>query len=320
MANPEHLAKIREDIDVGAWNQWRENNVEVKPDLCGANLSEAYLRHANLSDANLIGIDLNLAYLTGADFSLANLIGANLIGAYLRGAIFIGANLRNANLIGADFRNANLTGADLRGTNLTGANLTESILTGADLTGAISEDWQILKSTRLDGVKCDYIFCKQDLETGPTARLPTDPSRTFEPDELVQRFQILASVLGTIELTFTQGMDWKAFLTSFQELHQQRPSDEISIQGIECKDNTFIVRLEVPPEVDKWAIEAQVKQLYETHLKALEAQYERQLHWQGIPPKDTRKIIEAERRENATLMRIFETMANNQSGSKYNML
>ncbi|MEL6381180.1 MAG: hypothetical protein AAFQ89_01650 [Cyanobacteria bacterium J06626_18] len=59
-----------------------------------------------------------------------------------------------------------------------------------------------------------------------------DPNSTFAPGEFVQQFQILESALETIDLTFTEGIDWKAFFASFQQLRQQRPGEEISIQGI----------------------------------------------------------------------------------------
>ena len=45
-APSEHLKIIRQGVD--AWNEWRQKNPELKPDLHGANL-----RGANLSEANL---------------------------------------------------------------------------------------------------------------------------------------------------------------------------------------------------------------------------------------------------------------------------
>ena len=48
MANPEHLAKLREGVTV--WNQWREENQEVllvdliKADLIKADLTELVAR------------------------------------------------------------------------------------------------------------------------------------------------------------------------------------------------------------------------------------------------------------------------------------
>ena len=81
MANPEHLAKLKEGVM--AWNAWRAENEEVRVDLSGADLTEA-----NLTGADLTGADLTEANLTGAD-----LRGANLTGARLKEAILSGANL-----------------------------------------------------------------------------------------------------------------------------------------------------------------------------------------------------------------------------------
>jgi hypothetical protein len=106
MANREHLAKLREDVE--AWNDWRMDNLEVLPDLSradlsGANLERAYLERADLSGANLEGANLEGAYLERADFS-----GANLSGAYLSHA-----NLSGANLLETVFANTNLN--DVKG-------------------------------------------------------------------------------------------------------------------------------------------------------------------------------------------------------------
>ena len=89
------------------------------------------LRGANLSEANLTRADL-----TGADLRWANLTRADLTGADLTRADLSGANLRWANLTGANLTGANLRWANLNGANLTGANLTRADLTGANLTGA----------------------------------------------------------------------------------------------------------------------------------------------------------------------------------------
>ena len=36
MANPEHLAKLKQGVD--AWNQWRKENPDTKVDLSGADV------------------------------------------------------------------------------------------------------------------------------------------------------------------------------------------------------------------------------------------------------------------------------------------
>ena len=46
MANKEHLARLNKGVE--AWNQWREANRDIKPDLTGADLSGADLHEVNL--------------------------------------------------------------------------------------------------------------------------------------------------------------------------------------------------------------------------------------------------------------------------------
>ena len=158
MANPEHLAKLKEGVE--AWNQWREENFGVRPDLSGAHLCNADLRGAKLNGADLSGADLcqadlREARLTGAnlrnatvreanlfrvdlalaDFRRANLSGASLMRAYLYQATFSEVDLREADLRGANLSGANLSHADLRTAHLGEAILVETNLQGANLTG-----------------------------------------------------------------------------------------------------------------------------------------------------------------------------------------
>jgi len=71
MANEEHLARLKQGVDV--WNRWRDAHPEIEPDLSGVELAAESLRMANLLEANLSG-----ASLTGVDLSKAILLAANL--------------------------------------------------------------------------------------------------------------------------------------------------------------------------------------------------------------------------------------------------
>jgi hypothetical protein len=139
MANKEHLDVLKQGID--AWNTWRNQHSELRPDLSEADLSGANLRKANLSFADLTEVGLDDADLSGADFSDANLREAHLAGANLRGANFSRTNLIKADLWRADLREADLRGAypteaDLSEANLSGANLSEAELDGVDFREA----------------------------------------------------------------------------------------------------------------------------------------------------------------------------------------
>ena len=114
------------------WNEWREANPAIRPDLRKADLHETDLNGANLSDAVLIDANLQRADLRGA-----NLVSANLRRADLRESNFQQANLHGAILARTDLRDANLRSADIREADLRDARLPGAILEGANLSGAV---------------------------------------------------------------------------------------------------------------------------------------------------------------------------------------
>jgi hypothetical protein len=122
MANEDHIAQLKKGVD--AWNAWRKDNRDIRPNLSGADLSGANLSDTDLIEAILHKADLSRAILSNAILAGANLSGANLSGADLNCAILVGANLRMANLAGANLYGADLNGAQLVDTDLTGADLT----------------------------------------------------------------------------------------------------------------------------------------------------------------------------------------------------
>jgi beta-lactamase regulating signal transducer with metallopeptidase domain len=175
--DPEHLDIIL--MGVGEWNQWRDENQGLVPDLRGASLSEANLVSADLHDALLDNIDLkeakldwanlegaslqhanlkeatfNGARMMRADYSWADMKEVTLNGMLLRNTTFHGTNLKEADLGGTDLRDsdlsdanlgeANLTKADLRGANLRGADLYEAQLEGAKMAGAVTDSNTLL--------------------------------------------------------------------------------------------------------------------------------------------------------------------------------
>lgn len=273
-----------------------------KASLRGANLQGADLRKADLREANLLRADLSNANLRGAELAKAHLRGADLRNAYLNEANLYKADLFIVNLYEADLSAANFSEANLRRANLVASQVLGTNFEHADFTGACIEDWQIGSSTNLNFAICDYIFRTWDEKNRFSGRLPVDPKSTFAPGEFTQRFQIIASALETIDITFTDGIDWQAFFQSFQDLRRQRLDQDISIQGMERKGQAFIVRLEVEADVDKAAIETQIKQLYANQLAALEAQYEERLRLQS-------EEIAHYRQTQSSLLHIVQTMA-----------
>ncbi|MEM7244998.1 MAG: pentapeptide repeat-containing protein [Acidobacteriota bacterium] len=147
MANPEHLAKLREGVDT--WNQWRQENPNVKPELAGARLVWMDLSKCNLSATDLSAATLGGATLSEANLSAARLSGAELSEANLRGASLMVAHLSRARLVEADLTNANLTGADFTGADLRGADLTEAVVSATKFR------WAKLTLAKLAGVDLD---------------------------------------------------------------------------------------------------------------------------------------------------------------------
>lgn len=287
------------------------------------------------ANCNLQGINLVRADLNNADLTDANLSGGMLEDVDLERAIFKGTNLQDIVLQGANLRQCNLSDQNLNGNNLShcdlsGANLSKAQLFAADLTnailtGACIQDWQINSETKLSNVQCDFIYRKFNQQTGEYShRLPADPNSTFAPGEFTKLFQILESALDTINLTFTEGIDWQAFFASFQELKTQRPNEAIAIRRMEDKGAAFVVGFTAKLGADKGAIETEMKQLYQAELKRLEARYEERLRLQSEHLKDVkdaladaRQLRDSERQRNTDLARQIESLAAKQ-GHTYN--
>jgi hypothetical protein len=136
VANPEHLAKLKEGVE--SWNQWRKENPSIQPDLVDADL-----RDADLALANLLFADLRYASLRESDLTQTCLIGANLKAANLGRANLLWADLRTANLRESNVSQAELSNANLGGANLRGACLMGAILVGTNLEEANVSDCSV---------------------------------------------------------------------------------------------------------------------------------------------------------------------------------
>lgn len=237
MANHKHVEILSKGVAV--WNRWRNQDIDIKPNLSGANLFQANLanvnlrqtdmrktdlRQAGLNEANLYKADLRNANLRGASIISSNLRGANLSGAHLicadlsrsdlEGADLMGArldgsdlydanlekaNLSNANLPRIHLLSANLKNANLRGCNLLSAVLVIANLAGADLSMANLTGAK-LYGTERENWKIDGIKCKFAYWDG-SGRRRTPADRDYRPGE----FEHLYRQSPTIEYPFKDG-------------------------------------------------------------------------------------------------------------------
>lgn len=340
MADEQHLNKLREGVE--NWNQWRKENPDIKPDLRGTYLRRVHLVGANLIDANLDGANLRDADLAdsnfcrailidasfdSADLKHANFDGAVLIAGDFTGAILIDTNFRDADLTSAKFYDAILIGANFRDADLSGVNLNNANIKKADLsnvklkrvqalstnfestnlTGACIEDWNINSQTNLQNVKCDYIYLKYSFSKKENRYIFSDrrPHHgNFKKGEFTQLFQ---KALETVDLIFSEGIEWTAFLDSYQQLQAEVKSEELSIQAIEKKSGSaFVVRLEVPADANKAEIEKYIKQEYEAKLKFIEASYQKQLKAKN------EELIKAYREKSIDMLNVVEMLSSSQ--------
>ncbi len=330
MADEEHLAIFKKGVE--SWNEWRSSidprnggdGTLILPDLSGVNfsdyyddfdlsrydftetnLSKTYLSEANLSEANLWGANLSEAHLWGGNLSKANLIGTKLTKAILNDAI-----LNKADLIEAELSKAELVRTQALGTNFERATF----------TGACIEDWNTNSATNLNGVICDYIYLKGGEGVlplvNPQERRPSIGN--FAPGEFTKLFQ---KARETVDLIFLNGIDWEAFLVSFPQLQVQAGDKALFIQAIENKnDGAFVIRVSVPPELDKAEIEKCFKQKYQIALKARDEQYRKHLQ-ERLRDKDNlieiyREQITFIRQDNTQLIGIIKTMAEKETSKK----
>jgi uncharacterized protein YjbI with pentapeptide repeats len=82
MANPEHLKILEQGIE--AWNQWREVNPTIKPNLRKAKLEARNLRGVNFRDT-----DLQRAKLSNADLGRLDNRDSTYLGSFQRAAVVL---------------------------------------------------------------------------------------------------------------------------------------------------------------------------------------------------------------------------------------
>ncbi len=198
MADQRHLDILMQGAE--AWNQWREEHPDIRPDLSGAMLQRAYLFRANLSEADLSRADLSMALLIEANLKQANLeetklfqanlAVANLSGTDLRKSMPFRADFGEATLCGADFRKVILYGVNFRWANLSGADLSQADLTSAILADANLENANITGCS-IYGISAWNVNLKNMVQAILTITRPDEPTITVDNLEVAQFIYLL---------------------------------------------------------------------------------------------------------------------------------
>lgn len=134
MASYEHLSIL--ELGRSSWNAWREENVNIVPDLSHSDLNDRNLRGTNFIACNLKGVKLNRSDLRGVNMRNADLSYSHISSADLSRVNLISANLSKANIRQANLHSANLRNSNMSEVNLHDTNLRKAILDGSDLCGA----------------------------------------------------------------------------------------------------------------------------------------------------------------------------------------
>lgn len=107
----------------------------------------------------------------------------------------------------------------------------------------------------------------------------------------------------TVGIPFSNKADWQAVQYAFQKVIVDNEGIELDVQSFETlEDGTLIVRVKVPPEVDRDRLVGEVVRAYETAVKAIESKY-----------SDNLKALDSYREQSTNLINVIGQLGANQS-------
>jgi len=241
----------------------------------GSRFRRADLTNANFTSATLKGTDFRGATLTGVFWLAANYVHITCIeSGYLKnpkirklvvtlngkGQNFDGFNLENINLQGANLQDVSFVGTNLNHANLRNADLSRAILqqtqlegadlAGAILTGAYIEDWGITSTTKLDNVRCKYVYLRVPTRENPNPlRKPDNLRETFAEGEFAD---FIKPYFDTLDLYHSQDVDPRAISIALKNLSDNHPEDNLQFVAIERRGNNGLnLRFTTAPGANK---------------------------------------------------------------------
>ncbi|MEH2467819.1 pentapeptide repeat-containing protein [Nostoc sp.] len=189
------------------------------------------------------------------NFDRQNLRGINLKAAILADASFINADLSEANLQAADLSRVKLVQTQLDATDFT----------GAILTGATIEDWGITGETKLNEVKCDYIFMRLETKDNPNrCRKPDDWNKNFEKGEFTE---YIAPIVKTLDLYHNTEVNFRAIQIALNQLIENNPEAEIQPVAVEKRGvnkNKLLIKAETATTANHSELHAEYFKSYDT--------------------------------------------------------
>lgn len=205
MANPDHLAILKEGVEV--WNEWRKSNKETAPNLDGANLRGIKLLGCDFSKTNLANALFEGSILHKSNFEKANLINTDFSEAQMIGAIFKNVGLREGRFVNTDlslvdfsdvvadyavFQSTNFSGSVFSHVAIIGSNLSEASFRDALVSFSQIENTELLSTDFTDSMFGQNTFI--NLDFGTTIGLSTvkhlSPSHLTLSSLLKSKFQI----------------------------------------------------------------------------------------------------------------------------------
>ncbi|WP_375491133.1 pentapeptide repeat-containing protein [uncultured Nostoc sp.] len=248
-------------------------------DLTGADFTQATLKSTDFRKANLTRtcwrnakqldrVRLGQTYLQNAEVCQLLVTGEGQGKKFdrqdLQGVNLHRANLAHASFINTDLSQANLQGANLFEAKLVQTNLDQANLNNACLTGAYIEDWGITRKTRLDNVKCKYIYLKLPRagDRDPNRMPPPEQGDFGEND-----FNIfITSVLDTLDLYHKQDINAGLAVTVLKGLTLDYPV-QFELVGLEKRGNDqFLIRLKVFGQASHFQLQREYYARYEQTL------------------------------------------------------
>ncbi len=198
----------------------------------------------------------------------------NFDGQKLQGINLQGADLSDASFIDANLSEANLQDADLSRAKLVQTQLDQTDFTRATLTGAFIEDWGITIHTKLDDVKCEYVFMRLPTEDNPEPRRkPDNRSEVFEDGDFAD---FIKPIFDTLDLYHNQGVDPRAIAISWKQLAENNPDAKLQFASMEVKgEDNLLLRLKTTPNADLSQLSTEYFDTYNQLKTLAEADYKK---------------------------------------------